>query len=65
MSLSFQSILAEREGKEDGYFSIFQLSLLCNGLKVISRLQLCPQFIFQLNYENDVKIWLLKLFLQK
>jgi len=32
---------------------------------VISRLQLCPQFIFQLNYENDVKIWLLKLFLQK
>jgi len=22
---------------------------------VISRLQLCPQFIFQLNYENDVK----------
>jgi len=23
------------------------------------------QFIFQLNYENDVKIWLLKLFLQK
>jgi len=25
-------------------------------LRVISRLQLCPQFIFQLNYENDVKI---------
>jgi len=24
-----------------------------------------PQFIFQLNYENDVKIWILKLFLQK
>jgi len=32
---------------------------------VISRLQLCPLFIFQLNYENDVKIWLWKLFLQK
>jgi len=24
--------------------------------RVISRLQLCSQFIFQLNYENDVKI---------
>jgi len=29
--------------------------MLCNGLKVISRLQFCSQFIFQLNYENDVK----------
>jgi len=35
------------------------------GLSVISRLQLCPQFISQLNYENDVKIVLFKLFLQK
>jgi len=25
------------------------------GLRVISRLQLCPQFYFQLNYKNDVK----------
>jgi len=24
---------------------------------VISRLQLCPQFIFQLNNKNDEKIW--------
>jgi len=55
----------EREGKEDENSSIFQSSLLCNGLRVISRLQLFLQFIFQLNYENDVKIWLLKLFLQK
>ena len=39
--------------------------MLCNDLRVISRLQLCPQFIFQLNYENDEKIWLLKLLLQK
>ena len=39
--------------------------MLCHGLTVISKLQLCPQFIFQLNYENDVKIRLLKLFLQK
>ena len=44
---------------------LHQSSMLCNGLRVISRLELCPQFIFQLNYENDVKIWLLKLFLQK
>jgi len=34
-------------------------------LRVISRLQLYPQSIFQLNYENDMKIWFLKLFLQK
>ena len=27
-----------------------------NGALQIPRLQLCPQFIFQLNYENDVKI---------
>jgi len=46
----------EREGKEDGNFSIFQSSLLCNGLRVILSLLLGPQFIFQLNYENDVKI---------
>jgi len=39
--------------------------MLFNGLRVILRLQLCPQIIFQLNYENDLKIWLLKLFLQK
>jgi len=39
--------------------------MLCHGLRVISKLQLCPQFIFQLNYENEVKIRLLKLFLQK
>jgi len=65
MSLSLQSILAEREGQEDENFSIFQLSLLCNGLRVISRLQLCPQSIFQLNFENDIKKRLFKLFLQK
>jgi len=46
---------SEREGKEEGNSSIFLLSMLCNGLKVISRLQFCSQFIFQLNYENDVK----------
>jgi len=45
-------------------FHYFSMSLLCNGLMVISPLQLRPQFIFQLNYENDLKIWLLKLFLQ-
>ena len=44
---------------------LFCNHLLCNGLRVISRLQLCPQFIFQLNYENDVQIWSLKLLLQK
>jgi len=44
---------------------IFQSSLLCNGLRVISRLQLCPSFIFKLNYENDVKTWLMKLILTK
>ena len=65
ISHSLQRTLREREGKEDGNFSIFQSSLLCNGLRVISSLQLCPQFIFQVNYENDLKIWLLKLFLQK
>jgi len=43
----------------------FNHLMLFNGLKVISRLQLCPQFMFQVNYENDVKIWYLKLFLQK
>ena len=53
-------MLREGEGKEEG-----DCSMLCNGLRVISRLQLCLQFIFELNYENDVKIWLLKLFLQK
>jgi len=39
-----------------GDCSIFQLSMLWNGLRAISRLQLCLQFIFELNYENDVKI---------
>ena len=52
-------------GKEEGNSSIFQSSLLCNGLRVISRLQVYRQFIFQLNYENDIKIWFFKLFLQK
>jgi len=47
---------------EEGNCSIFKSSMLCHGLRVISRLQLCPQFIFQLNYENDVKIWILELF---
>jgi len=42
--------------KEEGYSSILKSSLLCPCLRVISRLQLCPQFIFQLNHENDV-IW--------
>ena len=41
-----------REGHQEGNSSIFQSSLLCLGLTVIWRLQLCPQFIFQLNYEN-------------
>jgi len=58
-------MLREREGKEEGNFSIFQSFMLCNGLRVIPILQLFLQFIFQLNYENDVKIWLLNLFLQK
>jgi len=58
-------MLREGEGKDEGDCSISQSSMLCNGLRVISRLQLCLQFIFELNYENDVKIWLLKLFLQK
>jgi len=52
----FQLPLREKEGKEEGNSSIFKASLLCLGLRVISRLQLCPQFIFQLNYENDIKI---------
>jgi len=42
------------EGRRNS--TIFQSSLLCHGLRVILRLQLCPEFIFQLNYENDVKI---------
>jgi len=47
-------------------FSLFFNHLmLCIGLRVISRLQLCPQFIFKLNNENDLKIWLLKLFFKK
>jgi len=58
-------MLREGEGKEEGDCSIFESFMSCNGLRVISRLQLCLQFIFELNYENDVKIWLLKLFLQK
>jgi len=41
---------------EDEHSSIFKSSLLCNGLRVISRLKLYQQFIFQLNYENDVRI---------
>jgi len=44
---------------------IFKSSMLSHGLRVISKLQLCSKFIFQLNYKNYVKIWLLKLFLQK
>jgi len=35
---------------------MFTLYLLYLGLKVISKLQLSTQFIFQLNYENDIKI---------
>jgi len=50
---------------EDGNSNIFQSSMLCHGLRVISRLQLRLQFIFQVNNENDVQIWFLKLFLQK
>jgi len=65
ISLSLQLTLTKREGKADENSFIFQSSLICNGLRVISRLQLCPQFIFQLNYESDVKIWLLKLLLQQ
>jgi len=57
--------LRERGRNEEGNSSIFKSFMLCHGLTVISKLQLCPQFIFQLNYENDVKIRLLKLFLQK
>jgi len=53
-SLSLQLPLRQKEGKEEGNSSIFKSSLLCLCLKVISRLQLCPQFVFQLNYENDV-----------
>ena len=56
---------SKKEGKEEGNSSIFKSYMLCLGLRVISRLQLCSQFIFQLNCENDVKIWLLKLFLEK
>jgi len=44
---------------------IFQSSLLCNGLRVISRLQLRPSYFFELKYENDVKTWLMKLILTK
>jgi len=64
-SLSIQSTLRERAGKEERYSSIFKSSLLCIGLRVTSRLQICTQFIFRRNFENDVKIWLLKLLLQK
>jgi len=53
-----------KDGKEDENSSIFESYLLFNDMSVISRLQLYPQFIFQHNYENYVKIWLLKLFLQ-
>jgi len=55
----------EREGKEDENCSIFESSLIRNGMREIYRLQLYRQFIFQVNYENDIKKWLLKLFLQK
>jgi len=48
--------LREKEGKEKGYSSVFKSCWLCLGLRVISRLQLCPHFIFQLNYKNNVKI---------
>jgi len=57
--------LTEGDGKEEGYSYVFKSSLSCSGLRMISRLQLCPQFIFQLNYENDVKLSLFKLFSQK
>jgi len=46
ISLSLQSNLTEREGRLDENSFIFQSSLLCNGLRVISRLQLYRQFIF-------------------
>jgi len=29
------------------------------------KIKLCLKFLFQRNYENDVKIWILKIFLQK
>jgi len=64
-SPSNQPTMREKEGKEKRTSSIFQSSLIFDDLRVISRLQLCPQFFFQLNYENDVKIWPLKLFVQK
>jgi len=65
LSLSIQSTLKEREEKEEENSSIFKSSLFCLGLKVISRLQLCPQFIFQLNYENDIKKRLFKIIFRK
>jgi len=55
MSSSPSNQPCEREGKQEGNSSIFLSSLLSLGVRVISRLQLCPQFIFELNYENDVK----------
>jgi len=55
----------EREGKEDRNSSILESPSLRHDFRVISRLQLRPQFFFQLNYENVVKILLLKLFSQK
>ena len=45
-----------REGKEGRNSSNLKSSLLCLGLRVTSRLQLWPQFIFQLNNENDVNM---------
>jgi len=50
-------MLREREGKEVEIPLFFNQLRLCNDLRVISRLKLCPQFIFPLNYENDLKIW--------
>jgi len=46
LSLSLLSTLTERvEGR--GKFLYFSISVLCNVLRVISRLQLCSQFIFE------------------
>jgi len=52
-------------GEGRGKFLYISIILLCHGLRVISKLHLCLIFIFQLNYENNVKIWLLNLILQK
>jgi len=56
LSLSLQSTLREREGKEVENSSIFKVIFVMQWFEGDIKITIMYEFIFMLNYENDVKI---------